>query len=54
LLPDRRQGVFPGKNGEYAKDSAVQQHLPQFEIDPVPEEEAFKCTEERDEWEYVR
>lgn len=42
---DVRQGVFSRKESGDGEDGAVEQHLPQFEVNPVPEKKPFKRAE---------
>ena len=50
---DVRQGVFSRKESGDREDGAVKQHLPQFEVNPVPEEESFKRAKGQNEGEDV-
>ncbi|EDR08029.1 uncharacterized protein LACBIDRAFT_294359 [Laccaria bicolor S238N-H82] len=42
---DVRQGVFSREESGDGEDGAVEQHLPQFEVNPVPEKKPFKRAE---------
>ena len=53
LARDVRQGVFSCKESRDGEDGTVEQHLPQFEVDPVPEKKPFKRAEGQNEGEDV-
>ena len=45
--------MFSRKESGDREDGAVKQHLPQFEVNPVPEEKPFKRAEGQNEGEDV-
>jgi len=53
LARDVRQGMFSRKESGDGEDGAVEQHLPQFEVNPVPEKKPFKGAKGQNEGEDV-